>query len=89
MANVNVTRTAVNRASHACVNAATALKSASKDMLRTYEEAGSGWSDAKYKEVGEIVKQCNEAMKAPISQLSSCYKTLETLSKIIEIYEEA
>ena len=89
MANVNVTRTAVNRASHACVDAATELRNASKEMLRKYVAAGSGWSDAKYKEVGEIVNQCNEAMKAPISQLSSCYQTLQTLSRIIEIYENA
>lgn len=89
MANVDVTRAAVQKAMQSCVDAANELQGAARNLKKQYESAGSGWKDNKYKELGSIVTDCNEAMKEPISQLGDCYKSLSELDSIIAAYEDA
>jgi len=89
MAGVDVTRSAVQKAMSSCVAAATELQKASKNLSKQYAAAGSGWKDSKYKELGSIVSECNDAMRDPISQLGECHKTLTELDKILEAYESA
>ena len=89
MANVDVTRSAVQKAMSACVAAANELQKASKNLNQQYNNAGTGWKDSKYKELGNIVAECNAAMKDPATQLGDCYKTLSDLDKILQEYEMA
>lgn len=89
MANVDVTRAAVQKAMQSCVDAANELQNAAKKLKAQYDAAGSGWKDSKYKELGSIVTDCNAAMKDPMSQLGECYKALSELDKIIAAYESA
>lgn len=89
MAGVDVTRGAVQKAMSSCVAAANELQTASRNLNQQYAAAGSGWKDSKYKELGEIVRECNEAMRNPVTQLGDCYKTLSELDKILEVYENA
>lgn len=89
MASVDVTRSAVQKAMSSCVAAATELQKASRNLNQKYAAAGSGWKDSKYKELGTIVAECNDAMKDPIAQLGDCHKTLSDLDKILEAYESA
>lgn len=89
MAGVDVTRSAVQRAMSSCVAAATELQKATRNLNQKYAAAGNGWKDAKYKELGSIVAECNAAMKDPVAQLGECHKTLGELDKILEAYETA
>ncbi|MBO7196026.1 MAG: hypothetical protein J6V80_01700 [Clostridia bacterium] len=89
MASVDVTRDAVKKAMSSCKAAAEELRSASQNLSSNYANAGSGWKDSKYKELGEIVNECNNAIKDPVKQLGECYKTLQELDGILQEYEEA
>ena len=89
MAGVDVTRSAVQQAMSSCVAAANELQKATRNLNQQYAAAGSGWKDGKYKELGNIVAECNAAMKDPVAQLGDCYKTLSELDKILEAYESA
>ena len=89
MANVDVSKAAIQTAMKSCVSAAKELQEAAKNLKTQYDAAGSGWKDAKYKELGSIVTECNVALRNPISQLEDCYKVLDELYKIIGIYETA
>lgn len=89
MASVDVSRAAIQKAMQSCVQAANELQNAAKKLKSQYDAAGNGWKDSKYKELGSIVSECNDAMKDPISKLGDCYKSLNDLDKIIEEYETA
>ena len=89
MAYVDVTRSAVQKAMSSCVAAASELKKASSNLNKQYAAAGQGWKDSKYKELGQIVDECNAAMRDPVSKLGECHKTLSELDKILEAYESA
>ena len=89
MADVDVTRSAVQKAMQSCVAAATELQNATRKLKAQYDAAGSGWKDSKYKELGSIVSECTAAMKEPISQLGDCHTTLGQLDAILAEYESA
>lgn len=89
MANVDVTLGAVQKAKQSCVAAARELQNAAKNLKEKYASAGTGWKDSKYREFGDIVSTCNEAMKAPMSQLQECHQTLSEIESIIVEYQNA
>ena len=89
MAGVDVTRGAVQKAMSSCVTVSNELQTASRKLTEQYNSAGSGWKDAKYRELGEIISECNAAIKSPVSQLADCYKSLKELDAIIAEYENA
>ena len=49
MADVDVTRSAVQKAMQSCVAAATEWQNATRKLKAQYDAAGSGWKDSKYK----------------------------------------
>lgn len=87
MANVDVTIATVQSAKKSCIAAAKELSSAAKNLSSQYTKAGSGWKDSKYKELGEIINDCNNAIKAPMGQLQDCYNKLAEIEKILQEYE--
>ena len=56
-------------------------------MVQKYDSLGSGWNDEKYRELGQIVHNCSNALKQPISELQRCEVFLQQLLKIISEYE--
>lgn len=57
-------------------------------MVNQYENLGGEWNDEKYRELGQIVHRCAEAMRQPISELKRCETFLIQLSRIIAEYEQ-
>lgn len=89
MADISVTRSAVAKAMSSCVSAATEIQKALKQIKQNYDTAGQGWKDSKYKEFGKVVNDCNAALGAPLAKLADCYKTLEQMDEVLEMYETA
>ena len=87
MANADVSRRAVQEAMKDCVSVAKELQEAHKSLNTYYSSAGSGWADSKYREIGEIVKECMNAIKKPVAELNDCFKTLKQLDSILAEYE--
>lgn len=87
MGDVSVESTAVSNAIKQCQTIQTGLKYETTKMLRQYETLGSGWNDEKYRELGQIVHKCSDALKQPLSELQRCEAFLAQLHNIISEYE--
>ena len=87
MANVSVDKAAVTRAITLCEYSINEFGKTSHDLKRTYDMAGAGWRDAKYRQLGGIVNDCTTALTEPVEGLRDCIMTLKALLKEIEAYE--
>lgn len=64
------------------------LKYAARELQKNYQNAGSGWKDENYAKLGEIVEECIEALKRPVSDIEDSMSTLNEMIKIIEQAED-
>ena len=87
MSEISVELNAIILASRQCKGVQNGLRSEASKMLRQYEALGNGWNDDKYKELGQIVQKCAEALKQPISELQRCEVFLQRLQQAISEYE--
>ncbi|MBQ7642924.1 MAG: hypothetical protein IJS67_03380 [Clostridia bacterium] len=87
MSEVSVELNAVTTALNNCRSAQSEIKNATAKMLRQYDEAGKGWKDKKYRELGQIVDKCRNALEKPFSDLQKCEVFLTKLQKSIKEYE--
>lgn len=56
-------------------------------ITRKYQQLGNDWRDKKYKELGDTVQECNNALNDILKVLSKGEKFLRTLVKSLEEYE--
>ena len=84
----NVDSGAVQRAMKLCQQSISELEQASKGVESKYQQAGSGWRDSKYQQLGGIIGECVSALRAPIGQLSECINVLSQIAAAISEYEE-
>ena len=87
MAGVSVEQSAVKGAISLCNQSIENFRKTGSDLMRKYQQAGSSWKDAKYKQLGSIVSDCKSALDNPISELESCRAKLEALLAAIIEYE--
>lgn len=83
----NVDSGAVQKATQLCRQSIDSLDKASKDIQSKYQQAGSGWKDAKYNQLGGIVGDCVSALRGPINQLRECMTALSNIAAAIGDYE--
>lgn len=90
MANgVSVERVAIQGGIGCCQTSMHELQSASKNLQRHYQQAGSGgWRDQKYAALGGIVEECCSALTKPISDLQDCMVKLNDLLRAVGEYEQ-
>ena len=87
MGEISVELNAVSGAIKKCQTIQAGLKSESTKMLHQYDSLGNGWNDEKYRELGQIVHKCSDALKQPLSELQRCEVFLQRLYSIIAEYE--
>lgn len=87
MGGISVEINAVSGAIKKCQTIQAGLKSESTKMLHQYDSLGNGWNDEKYRELGQIVHKCSDALKQPLSELQRCEVVLTQLHAIISKYE--
>ncbi len=84
----HVDSASVSKAITICVQAVEALDRTSQALMSKYQAAGSGWKDAKYKELGAIVSEAVSALRNPIGELQNCQGTLQQVQSAISDYED-
>ena len=85
---VVVERAAIQSGIGCCKTSIHELESASKNLQRSYQQAGSGgWKDQKYAALGGIVEECCSALTKPITELQECMGKLDDLLKAVGEYE--
>ena len=87
MSEISVELNAVSSVIKKCKTIQSGLKAEAASMVQKYDSLGSGWNDEKYRELGQIVHSCSNALKQPISELQRCEAFLQQLLKIISEYE--
>lgn len=87
MSSVSVEKSAVAGAISLCKQSIQQFNQASGSLSSKYQTAGSNWKDAKYQQLGGIVRDCTGALTKPVKELEGCITKLEALLAAIEQYE--
>lgn len=86
---VSVESAAVQGGIGCCKTSIHELETASRSLMRGYQQAGAGgWRDQKYEALGSIVNDCCTALTKPVGELETCMKKLEELLKAVRAYED-
>lgn len=67
--------------------AITSVETTRTAVRNKYQQLGGVWKDRKYKELGDIVQECNKALNDVLKVLSSGEKFVVSLAKSIQEYE--
>ena len=68
--------------------AITSVENTKCSMMRGYQQLGGEWKDKKYKELGDVVQECNRAMNSVLKALQQGEKALLQLYGTLRDYEE-
>lgn len=88
MANVSVEKIVVQKSIALCEQSIMQFEQSSKRLQGSYQAAGAGWRDAKYRQLGGIVNECTTALTRPMKELEACRDNLRKLLANIEEYED-
>ena len=68
--------------------AITSVETTRTAVRNKYQQLGGVWKDKKYKELGDIVQECNKALNDVLKVLSNGEKFIGTLAKSLQEYED-
>ena len=88
MNDINTSSELIKDALSLCTSVMEMITAAQTDIQRKYRTAGNDWNDSKYKELGDIVNNCNSSLKKPLNELNRCFFTLSELERAIAEYDE-
>lgn len=87
MGKVSVEKKAVLGAISLCEYSIECFQMAAKRLTQDYVAAGEMWKDSKYMQLGQMIEQCDQALRGPITELEDCMEKLRQMSHILEEYE--
>jgi len=87
MSNVSVGLSVVQNAQTVCNEGIQDLNSAAAKLQQRYLQAGDGWKDSKYAQLGGIVHECSSALRKPIEELVGCLSKLKDIEAALAEYE--
>lgn len=88
MNNVSTSSKMIIDAISLCNGAIQTLSATQRKMQSDYHSAESEWSDAKYRQLGEIVNDCSKEISQTIEELNRCLVPLKAMEQHIREYEE-
>lgn len=68
--------------------AITSVEATRSSLTRKYQQLGSDWKDKKYKELGDVVQECNKALNDVLKILSKGEKFIGSLANSLREYED-
>lgn len=84
----SVEQQAVVAARQVCEQIAREFADTRNSLKSKYQAAGTNWSDEKYADLGEIVKDCSGSLKSAIKDLDGCAAKLKKIERVIAEYED-
>lgn len=88
MALVNADASVIFSAWKNITNAVSSIEATKASVSRKYQQLGTGWSDKKYRELGDIIKECNHSLNTILKILLQAEKPIASLAKSLQEYEE-
>lgn len=68
--------------------AISSIETTRTSITRNYQQLGADWKDKKYKELGDVVRECSKAFNEILKTLSKCEKFIGSLAKNLQEYED-
>jgi hypothetical protein len=87
MSGVNTSSELVRDAINLCNATIQSLSATQGKMQNSYCSAGNEWSDAKYRQLGDIVNDCSREIRRTLEALGGCLVPLNRLEQSIAEYE--
>ena len=87
MGGVNVDLSELMQAAQNIKTAVNSIATTKNSLSQKYQQLGNGWNDKRYKELGDIVQECNKALNNIQKTLQQGEKFLSGLAKSIQEYE--
>ena len=87
MSSVNTSGSLIRDAVILCTGVIETLSGSQRDMQSKYRSAGSGWTDSKYQQLGDIVNECNSSIRKTLNELNGCLASLRNVEQAILEYE--
>jgi hypothetical protein len=72
MSGVNTSGQAIRDAIDICIRTLEILRSTNTKLRGKYVAAGRDWNDAKYRQLGDIISECNSSFDKAIRDLDGC-----------------
>ena len=88
MSMVNADATELLRSWNSIKTAITSIETTKSSMTRKYLQLNGEWKDKKYKELGNVVQDCNRALNEILNILSKGEKIIGLLARSIQEYED-
>ncbi len=85
---VNADTSAILEAWQNIVQAVSSIESTKSSLTQKYEQIGDGWNDKKYRELGNIVQECNKSLNTILRTLTKAQKPIGMLARSLQEYEE-
>ena len=88
MSTVNADVTELLRSWNNIKTAITSIESTRSSVSKKYQQLNSGWKDKKYKELGDVVRECSKALNEALKVLSKGEKFIVSLARSLQEYED-
>ena len=88
MSSVHVDENAILKTNQNLRNAISSIEMTRTSILKKYRKLGFEWNDTKYKELGDIVQECNSALNSILKILVQAEKSISLLVKHLQEYNE-
>ena len=85
---VNADSSAILEAWQSITNAASSVEAAKKSISQKYKQLGNDWNDKKYRELGDVVRDCTQALNSILRILQQAEKPVSLLISSLQEYEE-
>lgn len=87
MSNVNADLGELLQAANGIKTAISSIETTKNSLSKKYQQIGSEWKDKKYKELGDVVQECNKALNDILKTLLKGEKYVSALAQILQEYE--
>ncbi len=87
MSYVNADLGELLQAANSIKTAISSIETTKSSMSRKYQQLGSEWKDKKYKDLGDVVQECNKALNDILKTLSKGEKFISSLAKSLQEYD--
>lgn len=88
MSNVNADIDVLLQVAQNMQNAVNSIDATKSVMSTRYQQLGENWDDKKYKELGDIVQECNKALHDILKTILQGEKFVALLAKSLQEYED-
>jgi len=87
MSGINTNSDLILGSINLCADIIEMLSISRTKIQRKYKNAGNAWNDSKYRQLGDIINDCDSSIRNTLHELNRCFAALNEIEKIVMEYE--